>query len=437
MKQSRTRIKWVFELIDPVTRTWNEELIRKILLPHDVDEVLKIRLPQSTSEDFIAWHFERSGVFSVRSAYRLAVNDKEANRDLGQSSTAPTGERKIWSVLWKANVPPKIRNFGWRLATESLGVQTSRHKRGLELFPTCSICGMEPEDGYHAVMRCTKAKALRDTMREVWNLPRDTDLTCTGHEWVLLTLDKANEEERTHLLFIWWRAWHLRNNIIFGDGKDTIKASAEFLQSYASSYAAIRAGQSLPDFKGKGKVMPDISFRETKQRVADYQWARPNSGWLKLNVDASFIQETNHGAWGAVLRDTNGAVIGSAWNTITNCASAEAAEAEACLEGIRDTMQFIDRPVVIESDRVNVIQQISSKDFNRSPIGSLCREIQSLLGQLPDFTIAKISRNGNRVAHALASFGRSGVSKGVLIGSVPACVLRLVDDDCNEPMLII
>ena len=110
-----------------MTRTWKEELIRKILLPHDVDEVLKIRLPQSTSEDFIAWYFERSGVFSVRSAYRLAVNENEANRDLGQSSTSQAGERKIWSVLWKANVPPKIRNFGWRLATESLGVQTSRH----------------------------------------------------------------------------------------------------------------------------------------------------------------------------------------------------------------------------------------------------------------------------------------------------------------------
>ena len=121
--------------------------------------------------------------FSVRSAYRLTVNDKDANGDLGQSSTAPTGERKIWSVLWKANVPPKIKNFGWRLATESFGVQTIRHKRGLEIFPTCSICGMEPEDGYHAVMRCTKAKALCEIMQEVWTLPKDTDLTCTGREW--------------------------------------------------------------------------------------------------------------------------------------------------------------------------------------------------------------------------------------------------------------
>ena len=142
----------------------------------------------------------------MKSAYRLALSLKQSIGDSQNSSNAVNGERRLWDIIWKANVPPKIRNFGWRLATESLGVQTSRHKRGLELFPTCSICGMEPEDGYHAVMRCTKAKALPDTMREVWNLPRDTDLTCTGREWVLLTLDKANEEELTHLLFIWWQA---------------------------------------------------------------------------------------------------------------------------------------------------------------------------------------------------------------------------------------
>ena len=114
----------------------------------------------------------------------------------------------------------------------------------------------------------------------------------------------------------------------------TIKAPAEFLQSYASSFAAIKAGMNVPDHKGKGKVMPDILTSETKRRQEDDHWVKPKSGWLKLNVDASFIQETNYGAWGAVLRDTNGAVRGSAWSTIRNCASAEAAEAEACLQGI-------------------------------------------------------------------------------------------------------
>lgn len=32
------------------------------------------------------------------------------------------------------------------------------------------ICGMDPEDGYHAVMTCTKARALRLALRDVWTL---------------------------------------------------------------------------------------------------------------------------------------------------------------------------------------------------------------------------------------------------------------------------
>jgi hypothetical protein len=29
----------------------------------------------------------------------------------GQSSVNPTGERKVWDLVWKANVPPKLRIF--------------------------------------------------------------------------------------------------------------------------------------------------------------------------------------------------------------------------------------------------------------------------------------------------------------------------------------
>ena len=91
-----------------------------------------------------------------------------------------------------------------------------------------------------------------------------------------------------------------KKNIIFGVGKATIKAPAEFLQSYASSFAAIKAGMSVSGHKGKGKgkVMPDSSTPEPKQRQGDDHWVNPKSGWPKLNVDASFIQETNYGAWG-------------------------------------------------------------------------------------------------------------------------------------------
>jgi len=72
---------------------------------------------------------------------------------------------QIWHGILISQVPPKIRVFGQKLASEALGVQHNRWRRNLVALPTCTICGLEQEDGFHAVMRCTKAKALR---HELW-----------------------------------------------------------------------------------------------------------------------------------------------------------------------------------------------------------------------------------------------------------------------------
>jgi hypothetical protein len=65
---------------------------------------------------------------------------------------------------------------------------------------------MDVESGYHAIMSCTKAKALRQGLSEVWNLPHESDLVYTRKEWVLVLLDKLNQEMRDKMMFLWWRA---------------------------------------------------------------------------------------------------------------------------------------------------------------------------------------------------------------------------------------
>jgi hypothetical protein len=50
---------------------------------HDIEEVCKLKL-SNTMEDTIAWHYERSGIFSVCSACRLALKiDQEEERAVG------------------------------------------------------------------------------------------------------------------------------------------------------------------------------------------------------------------------------------------------------------------------------------------------------------------------------------------------------------------
>jgi hypothetical protein len=82
---------------------------------------------------------------------------------------------------------------------------------------------MEAETGYHATMNCTRARDLRKGLADLWNLPHDKELAFTGRDWVLVFLDKLNQDTRDKLMFVRWKAWHDRNNIIFGDDKVSVQ----------------------------------------------------------------------------------------------------------------------------------------------------------------------------------------------------------------------
>lgn len=45
---------------------------------------------------------------------------------------------QIWHGILIAQVPPKIRVFGQKLASEALGVQHNRWRRNLVALPTCT-----------------------------------------------------------------------------------------------------------------------------------------------------------------------------------------------------------------------------------------------------------------------------------------------------------
>jgi hypothetical protein len=72
----------VGELIDPIIGEWDEMLVRENFWPIDADRILQIPLFHEETEDYVAWHLTKSGVFSVRSAY---YNQWEANYDPEES----------------------------------------------------------------------------------------------------------------------------------------------------------------------------------------------------------------------------------------------------------------------------------------------------------------------------------------------------------------
>ena len=113
----------VEELIDPGTGTWDEQLVRDIFWAEDVQHILAT--PTSPGhEDAIAWHYDRRGIFSVKSVYHVLDDEKNRIRTHqgGQCSSTCSANNKgtVWRQLWRLPCPPKIKHFLWRLGRNSL-----------------------------------------------------------------------------------------------------------------------------------------------------------------------------------------------------------------------------------------------------------------------------------------------------------------------------
>ena len=168
----------------PALFTWIVNVHCKIFHSFDAEEIIKINIPSTDTKDRVAWHHERNGVFSVRSAYKLAASLKTHAAQEPSSSSGEVQDRSIWDNIWKAKVPPKVKIFGWRVATSSLATKKNKFRRTLELDAICNICGVDEEDEFHAVLECTKSSAVREALRKVWDLPPEVAFLRTGPDWL-------------------------------------------------------------------------------------------------------------------------------------------------------------------------------------------------------------------------------------------------------------
>ena len=66
----------VNELLCPLTNAWNLEKIRAIM-PHYEEHILRLITSSAPSQDCLAWLFDKSGQYSVRSDYNVGLLDRQ------------------------------------------------------------------------------------------------------------------------------------------------------------------------------------------------------------------------------------------------------------------------------------------------------------------------------------------------------------------------
>jgi hypothetical protein len=164
----------VNDLINPATGQWDEQLVRDTFMSLDADTILATPIREDF-EDFLAWHYDSKGLFSVKSAYKLYVQKRDGPQ---QSSSNEDAEISYWEFFWKLSCPPKIKQLLWIFAHNSLPLKMNIKRRGMDCETKCLCCNRLDEDGAHLFLRCKEVKHIWKELK----VEEERQLLCECHD---------------------------------------------------------------------------------------------------------------------------------------------------------------------------------------------------------------------------------------------------------------
>ena len=232
----------VNELIDPINGSWDEALIRDIFWEEDADCILCIPIHEGM-DDLIAWHFNKNGQFSVRSAYKVFMSDKRSNtrnRGGGESSsgTASQVPDPLWKTMWNLSCPKKMIHFLWRLGHNTLALRVNLRKRGMKIETKCVMFERFDEDGAHFFFKCKgvrqiwailQLEPIRETLAELLSVREMVE--------AIVKMKPDIQRRVITLLYLWWSE---RCGVREGEQARSSERLAQVIFSYAAEWSNIK-----------------------------------------------------------------------------------------------------------------------------------------------------------------------------------------------------
>jgi ribonuclease HI len=158
-------------------------------------------------------------------------------------------------------------------------------------------------------------------------------------------------------------------------------------------------------------------------------WQRPQPGWIKCNVDASFHAEDRRGATGVVLRNHDGRYIVGRAKWYDNCLNVLATEALACRDGVLLARELGMQRLQLETDSQVLVRLWEKRLCQNSEIGPVFQQIQDLSRSFVEFSFVYSSRECNTLAHECAKL----VSRNNLVEWLepPPGLWGIMEAECN------
>lgn len=300
----------VSTLIDDELRMWDKRLVDSIFNSFEANIISSMPLSLRQPEDKLSWPGERNGIYSIKSAYHLLTNDREAQNPESSSTQTST----LWKHIWSSPLPNRIKNFLWRLATNILPTRGNLRRRRVPIDPICPLCFQEAESSEHLFLYCPLAQQVWFSSLLGIKPPPNADLL----QWLSSWFQCKNPFAIQLLCTTLWKIWFFRNQSIFNNLAFDPMMVSRAAQDFVFEFSA--ANQSIE--------------KQTVAQTCDV-WLPPPPDFLKINIDAG-CNSNGQVSWGLIVRSHTAEVLFAATKMTEIIAEPVVAEAL----GLRWGLQF-------------------------------------------------------------------------------------------------
>ena len=315
-------------------------------------------------------------------------------------------------------MPQKIKLFLWRVCQNAISVKENLFKRRIINTPICPICCLERETVEHALLLCPWTTPIWHGS-QLQLLPTPENVSSIN-KWLLnlfdeITKQKEFSEQRcASIVTILWLIWKGRNAYIFQQQPlkpfEVLNQAVLLVKEYVS---VLRPNPA--------------NHNSQSQRGCSSLWRPPPLGKLKCNVDAAYDDQRKIGAIAAVIRDHQGNIITGKAHRI-HTSSSLLAEAVAIREGlVLANSCFIDN-ILLESDCLRIIEDCRERRL-LPEVAIVVEDILRLKAGFSSCGLLWVRREGNRVAHEVASWSLSGTLSYDWCHNLPLALKEIVYKD--------
>nr|XP_051220950.1 uncharacterized protein LOC127339093 [Lolium perenne] len=404
----------VAELMSDDGTSWDENKLHQYMFDFDAKDIKKIAIGGPGTEDYYAWNLTKSGIFSVRSAYHLKMNQKKIQAG-GIESSSSVDAHKGWLALWNANIHGKIKVHVWRLMKNGLALGAELHRRRIKGGVVCVACGRE-ETALHRFWHCPHSQQIWDHIRNhteasVTSPPVDVRTQRDLLNWMLEWLSSVQQPVLEITMMTLYQSWLARNEARdskkIDDPVSIAKRSIHLLEEWHNVQAPMIAKPPPPK----------------------EHWFPPAEGWMKVNVDGAMWTNSEKGGAGVVVRDHDGRFIAGSCHFFPSLLDPEDVELRACQRALVLAKKLKLQKIILETDSSSVVSKLNNEMKDMSMHGPLVEDIKRELREMVDYKVKWARRTANRVAHVLAKEGCGLESCKTWFIIFPDCIGNLLTQD--------